>query len=79
MINEHGEMEVYLVIIDYGPDEGSIVDTVHDTYEGAVKALEDARFRNSYVYGSRGAEYVLSGKKAEEYPIGYIEGRRVRK
>ena len=80
MINEHGEMEIYLVMVDYGPDEGgSIVWSVHDTYEGATKELEEAHFRNSYVYGSHGAEYVLRGNDAEEYPIGYIDVRRVKK
>ena len=79
MINDNGEMVVYLVMIDYGPDDGgSIVWSVHDTYEGATKELEKAHFRNSYVFGAHGAEYVLNGKGAEEFPIGYIDVGRVK-
>lgn len=78
MINEEGEMVVYLAVIDYGPDDGEIVDSVHDTYEGASKALKDAGFRPACVFGSRGEWYAYKGKTAEEYPLGVIDDMKVR-
>lgn len=78
MINEDGETLVYLSVIDYGPEEGGeMVDSVHDTYEGASKALKKAGFRPSCVFGSRGELYAYKGKTADEYPLGIIDDMRV--
>lgn len=79
MINEEGEMVVYLSIIDYGPEEGGeMVDSIHDTYDGANKALKTAGFRPSSVFGARGEVYAHKGKTYEDYPLGYIDEMKVK-
>lgn len=78
MINEDGESVVYLSVIDYGSEEGGeLVDSVHDTYDGASKALKKAGFRPSCVFGPRGEWYAYKGKTADEYPLGIIDDFRV--
>lgn len=74
MINEDREFVVYTVSVDYGPEEGGeMVDSVHDTYDGASKALKLRGFRPSCVFGRRGEVYAYKGQSSDEYPYGLID------
>ena len=74
MINEYREFVVYTASIDHGPDEGGeTVDSVHDTYDGASKALKLRGFRPSNLFGVRGEVYTYNGQSSDEYPKGLID------
>ena len=50
-----------------------MVDSVHDTYDGASKALKRRGFRPSCLFGARGEVYVYKGKSVDEYPYALID------
>lgn len=78
MINEDGESIVFLAVIEYGPEEGGeMVDSVHDTHEGASNTLKKRGFRPACVFGSRGEVYAYKGKTADEYPYAVIDDWKV--
>lgn len=79
MIREDGKVVVYLPTIDYGEDDGGLdVISVHDTYEGASKALKERGFRHTCQFTPRGETYAYKGKTADDYPYGYIDEVEVR-
>ena len=68
MINEDREFVVYTASRGNGR-----VDSVHDTYDGASKALKRRGFRPSCLFGARGEVYVYKGKSVDEYPYALID------
>ena len=79
MIREDGKTVVYLPTIDYGDDDGGLdVISVHDTYEGASKALKERGFRPACQFTPRCETYVCKGKTANDYLYGFIDEVEIR-
>ena len=78
MIDENGQMLVYIACIEWGEESGGTeLLSVHDTYGGASEALKAEGYRPACVFCSLGEIYACKGKTADEHPFGFIDKRRV--
>jgi hypothetical protein len=79
MIDENEKMVVYLAVVEWGDDMGGMeVLSIHDTDEGASKALKANGYRPSCTFTMFGEIYASKGKTADELPHGYIMEKEVR-